>query len=48
MKMLKLNLNNNEYYDFIDLIDNCINCEYPIINSKIAEIVMRKIKEKED
>jgi len=44
MKTIVLDLNEDEYHDFIDLLDNCIDSEFPSINNIISEIIMRKIE----
>lgn len=42
---LYLKLDNDEYHDFLDLLENAYLCEYPSINHEIAELILRKIEE---
>lgn len=42
---LELELKNDEYYDFLDLLENAYLCEYPSINHEIAELILKKIEE---
>jgi len=43
MTKLTLNLDEDEYEDFVDLLDYCIECEYPHINNKIALKIYKKL-----
>lgn len=43
--MMKLNLNDAEVAEFKDLLYTCVEIQSPIINSGIAEAVLRQIEE---
>ncbi len=45
MQSLKLDLSNDEYEEFKDLLYTCADSEIPILNKGIAELVLRRIEE---
>lgn len=47
MQNLKINLSDEEYGEFKDLLYTCIDSELPILNDIIAETVLRRIEDKE-
>ena len=40
-----IELNEDEFEEFIDLLKTCVFSEFPYINSNIAEIILKKIIE---
>ena len=47
MQSLKINLSNIEYDEFKDLLYICVESGMPILNDKIAELVLKKIEDEE-
>lgn len=47
MQSLTINLSNIEYDEFKDLLYICVESGMPILNDKIAELVLRRIEEEE-
>lgn len=45
MKRINLELTNEEYYDFMDLLEHSTFSEAPFINHVIAEKILRKIED---
>lgn len=48
MRKISLLLTEDEYYDFMDLLENATFSEFPAINHLIAEIILKKIEEDQD
>ena len=47
MQSLKIDLSDNEYGEFKDLLYICVESRLPIINNKIAETVLKRIEDDE-
>jgi len=47
MQNLTINLSDIEYGEFKDLLYTCVESGMPILNDKIAELVLRKIEDEE-
>ena len=47
MQSLKINLSDNEYNEFKDLLYVCSDCGMPILNKGIAELVLKRIEDEE-
>ena len=47
MQNLKINLSDNEYGEFKDLLYTCVDSGMPIINHRIAELVLKRIEDEE-
>ena len=45
MKKIKLELDDEEYYEFRDLLEYCINVGVPFLNDGIAEKIAKMIEE---
>lgn len=44
MNRIEILLTDDEYADFLDLLEHCIFSESPSINSYIAELILSKIE----
>lgn len=47
MQSLKLNLSDEEYVEFKDLLYTCVDSGLPILNDGIAELVLKRIENEE-
>lgn len=47
MQSLKINLSDEEYGEFKDLLYICMDSGLPILNDMIAETVLRRIEDEE-
>lgn len=47
MKTINIELNDDMYHDFIDLLENCMFSEFPSINGTIAEQFLKQLEEDE-
>jgi len=45
MITITLKLNEDEYYDFMDLLENATFSDCPSINNYIAELILKKIED---
>ena len=48
MQSLKINLSDNEYEEFKDLLYICMDSGLPILNDNIAELVLKRIEDEEN